>query len=306
MPTPAGENSTLESVLALLVSQPEMADEVAKLRSERDGLKLERDEYKASSDEYKASSDEYKASSDEYKKQYLLMLEAFRKLELGLVGQKSERFRSGGAQEVFEAILGALKPLELPSEIQPGGARIAAHTRAKPKPTGKHPLPEDLPRVEVRVLPPEVEREGLDAFTQIGEDVKETIEKRTASFIVLRTVRPKFKRNVVGAEEKSVVQADAVPPPIAKALVGPTLLAESILLRWGMYLPLYRIERLYEQQGCPVARSTLCAWHFAAHEMMKASVLARRDPPLFVRSGPGAEQRQSECSEFRVVGRSPP
>lgn len=247
--------STLESVLALLVNRPELAEEVAKLQNERDGLKVERDEYKA--------------ASDEYKTQYLLMLEAFRKLELGIVSQKSERFRSAGAQETFEAILNALKPIVLPDAAPPAGARVAAHTRAKPKPTGKQPLPEDLPRVEVRVLPPEVEREGLDAFTQIGEDVKETIEKRTAAFIVVRTVRPKFKRNVVEPAEKPIVQADAVPPPIAKALVGPTLMAESILLRWGMYLPLYRIEKLYEQQGFPVARSTMCAWHFAAHEMMK-------------------------------------
>lgn len=252
----AGASSTLESVLALLVNRPELAEEIAKLQSERDGLRVERDEYKA--------------TSDEYKTQYLMMLEAFRKLELGIVSQKSERFRSAGAQETFEAILNALKPIVLPAAVPPGGARVAAHTRAKP--TGKQPLPEDLPRVEVRVLPPEVEREGLDAFTQIGEDVKETIEKRTASFIVVRTVRPKFKRNVVDPEEKPIVQADAVPPPIPKALVGPTLLAESILLRWGMYLPLYRIEKLYEQQGFPVARSTMCAWHFAAHEMMLALV----------------------------------
>ena len=229
----SSESSTLESVLALLVNQPHLADEVAKLSSERD---------------------EYKVERDEYKTQYLALLEAFRKLELGIIGQKRERFISTGAQETFEAILNALKPLTQPGEAAPEGARVEAHTRAKPKPTGKHPLPESLPRVEVRVLPPEVERLGLDAFTQIGEDVKETIEKRAAAFIVVRTVRPKFIPKVANAEEKPVMQADAVPPPIAKALVGPTALAESIVLRWGMYLPLYRIERLYGQQGFPVAR----------------------------------------------------
>ena len=240
--------STLESVLALLVNQPDAAAEVAKLQSERDGYKVER---------------------DEYEKQYLFLLEAFRKLELGIIGQKRERFISAGAQETFDAVLEALNALSSQNaEPKAEGARVEAHVRSKPKPTGKQPLPEGLPRIDVRVLPPEVERLGLDAFTQIGEDVKETIEKRAAAFIVVRTIRPKFVPKVANADEKPVMQADAVPSIVPKAHVGPTALAESIVLRWGMYLPLFRIEKLYAQQGFPVARSTVCSWHFAAHEAM--------------------------------------
>lgn len=286
----SGASSTLESVLALLVNQPQLADEVAKLQNERD---------------------EYKVERDEYKTQYLTLLEAFRKLELGIVGQKRERFISTGAQEAFEAILNALKPAASSPDAETSeGARVEAHTRAKPRPTGKHPLPEGLPRVEVRVLPPEVERLGLDAFTQIGEDVKETIEKRAAAFIVVRTVRPKFIRKVADSEEKPVVQADAVPPPVAKALVGPTALAESIVLRWGMYLPLYRIERLYGQQGFPVARSTVCAWHFAAHEAMRGLIEAMwadalRFSPVLCTDATGVKvQALNECRNahfFTVV-----
>ena len=81
--------STLESVLALLVNRPPLADEVAKLQSERDEYRLERDEYKM---------------------QYLTLLEAYRTLELGIVGQKRERFISAGAQETFDAVLEALNP----------------------------------------------------------------------------------------------------------------------------------------------------------------------------------------------------
>jgi transposase len=278
----SGENSTLESVLALLVNQPQLADEVAKLSSER----------------------------DEYKAQYLALLEAYRKLELGLVGQKRERFVTNGAQEVFDGILAALKSTTPDGSQAPEGAQVKAHVRVKPKPTGKRPLPEDLPRVEVRVLPPEVEKLGLDAFTQIGEDVKETIEKRAAAFVVVRTVRPKFILKVADANEKPVMQADAVPPPVAKALVGPTALAESIVLRWGMYLPLYRIERLYGQQGFPVARSTLCAWHFAAHEAMAGLIEAMwadalRFSPVLCTDATGVKvQALKECRNahfFTVV-----
>lgn len=286
----SGVSSTLESVLALLVNQPHLVDEVARLSSERDEYKVERDEYKA---------------------QYLKLLEAFRKLELGLVGQKRERFVTSGAQETFEGILSALNSVTTtPNGAAPEGAHVEGHTRAKPKPTGKHPLPADLPRIEVRVLPPEVERLGLDAFTQIGEDVKETIEKRAAAFVVVRTVRPKFVPKVAEADQKPVMQADAVPPPVAKALVGPTALAESIVLRWGMYLALYRIERLYQQQGFPVARSTLCAWHFAAHEAMAGLIKAMwadalRCSPVLCTDATGVKvQALGECRNghfFTVV-----
>ena len=90
--------------MALLVNQPQLADEVAKLQNERDGYKVERDEYKM---------------------QYLALLEAYRKLELGIVGQKRERFVSGQAQEVFQVVLDSLKLTpETTAEAQ--GTRVDA------------------------------------------------------------------------------------------------------------------------------------------------------------------------------------
>ena len=35
--------------------------------------------------------------------------------------------------------------------------------RCRKKPTGRKPLPDHLPRVDIEVLPEEVQREGLDA-----------------------------------------------------------------------------------------------------------------------------------------------
>jgi hypothetical protein len=75
-----------------------------------------------------------------------------------------------------------------PAELE----HVREHTRHKP--TGRKPLPEKLPRVEIEVLPPEVQQEGLAAFEKIGEDVAETVERRPASLVVVRTRRPKFVR----------------------------------------------------------------------------------------------------------------
>jgi transposase len=70
--------------------------------------------------------------------------------------------------------------------------RPTEHERAKP--TGRKPLPENLPRVEIEVLRPEGERQGKDAFERIGEDTSEVLERRRASLVVVRTIRGKYVR----------------------------------------------------------------------------------------------------------------
>jgi transposase len=208
------------------------------------------------------------AERDEYRKLYLQTLEICRKLELGIVGQKRERLSAGDAQltmSLLQMLLGdgarvtaaTPKPPPPPTET-----KVAAHTRAKP--TGRKPLPEKLPRVDVEVLPPEVEKKGTDAFVRIGEDVTETVERRPASLVVVRTRRPKFvakdrKRNA----ETQVLQGEPPELPIDRALAGPGLLADTVVRRWQDHLPLHRLERIYGREGLDLARSTICGWHGA-------------------------------------------
>ena len=94
-------------------------------------------------------------------------------------------------------------------------ARVETHERKKP--TGRKPLPEHLPRVQVEILPPEVQRQGLDAFDRLGEDVSEVVEHRPSSFVVVRTVRPKFVPRA-----KREVEAVVMPPgaPEGEAVVN--------------------------------------------------------------------------------------
>src|SRR5579862_4567317 len=118
---------------------------------------------------------------EEYRALYLQTMERCRKLELGILGSKSEHLPDNGAQlslEVLSMMLGERKLAELDAALAAANAEqeIKAHTRRKP--TGRKPLPEHLPRVEIEVLPPEVEKHGLDAFERIGADVSETVERR--------------------------------------------------------------------------------------------------------------------------------
>jgi transposase len=242
---------------------------LAELSSRMDTLAAEREAVRAERDQYRAL--------------YLQTLEVCRKLELGIIGQKRERLSPGDAQLtmgmlsmlVGHAARGAADGDEPPASAADEETKVGAHTRAKP--TGRKPLPESLPRVEVEVLPPEVQQRGLDAFERIGEDVTETVERRPASFVVVRTRKPKFvakdrERNA----ETQVLQAEPPELPIPRALAGPGLLADTIVRRWQDHLPLHRLERIYGREGLELARSTICGWHAELGELAKPLIEAMR------------------------------
>lgn len=226
--------------------------------------------------EFSARLDAVTGERDEYRKLYLQTLEICRKLEMGIIGQKRERLSGSDAQltmGMLQMLLGEGRPTTpaAPLSAPTPETKVAAHTRAKP--TGRKPLPESLPRVEVEVLPPEVQRQGLDAFECIGEDVTETVERRPASLVVVRTRKPKFvaKDRERNAETK-VLQAEPPELPIDRALAGPGLLADTVVRRWQDHLPLHRLERIYGREGLDLARSTMCGWHEALAELAKPLV----------------------------------
>jgi len=211
---------------------------------------------------------------DEYKRLYVQTLEAYRKLEAGLVGQKRERFVASGEQLTLALVSMLVAPGEQASEAIPAVQQVEGHTRAKP--TGRKPLPETLPRIDIEVVPPEVQRQGLDAFDRIGEDVTETVERRPASFVVVRTVRAKYvpKERASGEPGPTVLQAPSPELPLPRSIPGPGLLAETIVRRFQDHLPLYRLEGIYEREGLPLARSTICGWHQEVAQLCVPLIMA--------------------------------
>jgi len=221
---------------------------------------------------------------EQYRTLYLDTMERCRKLELGMLASKSERLPENEAQlslGILSMMLGERQAAELDAALAAANAEqeVKGHTRRKP--TGRKPLPEHLPRVEILVLPPEVEKKGLDAFERIGEDVSETIERRPASFVVARVVRPKFVlRDRVRDAETEVFIADTLELPIARGLAGPGMLADTIVKRWQDHMPLNRLEDMYARDGLELARSTMCGWHAALAELVQPLVSAMRADAL--------------------------
>ncbi len=237
-----------------------------------------------------AERDKLASERDEYRNLYLSMLELNRKLELGLRGQKAEKLSPQDAQLAM-ALLAAMlaqpaaetapddaaAPLE-PASAEPANTQEPSDTsdenKSRPKP-GRKPLPEELPRVEIRILPPEVEREGTDQFEQIGQEVSEVVERRKASLVVVRVIRPKFvRKDRERNAETEVLAAPAPELPIERGMAGPGVLSETIVRRFDDHLPAHRQERIWARDGMELARSTICAWHFMLHELVKPLMAA--------------------------------
>ena len=231
-------------------------------------------------------------------------MERCRKLERGLLASKSEHLPDGGAQlslDVLSMVLTERQATELEAAMAVANAEqeVKAHTRRPP--TGRKPLPEHLPRVVIEVLPPEVERKGLDAFERIGEDVSETIERRPASLVVARVVRPKFAAKGRARDaETDVFIAEPLELPIPRGLAGPGMLADTIVKRWQDHLPLNRLEDVYARDGVELARSTMCGWHAALADVVKPLVASMREdafaqPYLCVNATGVLVQKKERC-----------
>jgi transposase len=216
---------------------------------------------------------------DEYRRLYLEVMERCRKLELGLFRSKSERLPDDSQLSlgVLSMMLDERARADVAAALEHADAEqeVRAHTRQKP--TGRKPIPENLPRVDILVLPLEVERAGLDAFERIGEEVSETIERRPASLVVARVIRPKFvPKDRERDAETTVLVGEPPELPIPKGLAGPGMLADTIVKRWQDHLPLHRLEGIYARDGLELARSTMCGWHGALADLAKPLIEAMR------------------------------
>jgi len=157
---------------------------------------------------------------------------------------------------------------------------------------GRRRLPESLPRVRQTHSLADSECTCPECGTRrvkIGEEISEQLDYQPAALFVIEHVRETY---ACPKCQGCVTTADKPPAPIAKGLPGPGLLAQIITSKYGDYLPLYRLERIFGRHGLELARSTTCDWMAACakllrplYDMMVSRVLKSRlvhtdDTPL--------------------------
>ena len=161
--------------------------------------------------------------------------------------------------EMFKQ-LGAQNP---PADPDPTPAAPVAPTNRKGH--GRRRIPADLPRERVLHDLPENEKPCPCCGTMrevIGQEVSEQLDFVPAKLKVIEHVRLKYicKECEAKAAEggPQITTAEKPLSPIEKGLAAPGLLSYLIVSRFCDHLPYYRLERILERAGIPLARSTQC------------------------------------------------
>lgn len=97
---------------------------------------------------------------------------------------------------------------------------------------------------------------------EIGAETSWQIEYTPAHFERIEHVRKKYAcshcdHEGVGAQ---IAVAEKPAMPIEKGMAGPGLLAYIVTSKYADFLPLYRLENIFERIGCEISRSTLSVW----------------------------------------------
>ena len=161
------------------------------------------------------------------------------------------------------------------------GAAIAAELEQQQKPadaprpykrSGRNPLPPNLPRIDHRHEPESCTcgQCGHD-LVKIGEDISEQLDVEPARFFVHRHIRPQY-----ACRRCETITAAPVPAAIIDGgLAAPGLHAWVLIQKYLDHLPLYRIEKISERHGVPIARSTLAQWVGELGVRLRALAAAR-------------------------------
>jgi transposase len=212
--------------------------------------------------------------------------------------------------ELAQALLEFAEELEqrpLPAESLPPGEAQPELRRIKRR-KGRRALAnfEHLPvSTHVYELPREqrsCSRCGVER-QEIGSEESWQIEYIPGHFERLQHVRKKYAcaKCELAGENPQIATAAKAETAIEKGFAGPGLLAYIVTSKFADYLPLYRLEDIFERQGFEISRATQSVWcgDFAdlveplyrrMTERVRRSHVVATDDTVFPMLGPGQTQ----------------
>jgi transposase len=194
-----------------------------------------------------------------------LELERFRKW---YYGPRADRLQSGGdVAQMLLAFSGELDRNPVPPDGVPPAGEPAAELRRVRRRKGRRNLAnfENIPvTTHVHELGAE-ERACPCCGTQrqeIGADESWQIEYYPGRFERIQHLRKKYacpgcENNGAGPSIETAAKPEMA---IDKGLAGPGLLSYIVTSKFADYLPLYRLEDIFERQGFEISRATQSIW----------------------------------------------
>jgi transposase len=212
--------------------------------------------------------------------------------------------------ELAQALLEFAEELEqkpLPAESLPPGEAQPELRRIKRR-KGRRALAnfEHLPvSTHVYELPPEQRRCSCcgEQRQEIGSEESWQIEYIPGHFERLQHVRKKYAcaKCQLEGENPQIATAAKAETAIEKGFAGPGLLAYIVTSKFADYLPLYRLEDIFERQGFEISRATQSVWcgdvadvveplYRRMAERVRQSHVVATDDTIFPMLGPGQTQ----------------
>jgi len=245
-------------VTSELVNLPEDSETLkAMVRS----LVLERDRERQRAEESKQQTEELRVEMLRLQ----LELERFKKW---YYGPRADRLASSG--EVAQMLLAFAEEVDRKA-VHPGDLPPAAEAADEPRRlrrrAGRRNLAnfENLP-VTMHVHELSAEERACPCCgsqrREIGAEESWQIEYYPGRFERIQHLRKKYacpgcERNGGGARIEAAAKPEA---PVDKGLAGPGLLAYIVTSKFSDYLPLYRLEDIFERQGFEISRATQSVW----------------------------------------------
>lgn len=145
---------------------------------------------------------------------------------------------------------------------------VAAVVEAEAQKPARRPLPEHLPREELRHSAPCACPSCGGALRKIADEVTETLDYVPGRFKVIRHIREKLSCRICD----TVVAAPAPDHAIARGRAGAGLLAHIVVSKYDDHLPLYRQAEIFARDGVSLETSTLSGWVGATAAALKPLV----------------------------------
>jgi transposase len=123
-----------------------------------------------------------------------------------------------------------------------------------------------LPIMEHVVDPPEVVAAKGVGYVKIGIEHSDRIAHRKASWVVLRVVMTKWAK--LETKPTAIVRAELPTSVWPRSMADASAVAEIIMAKYDMSLPLHRQERASPRFGFWLPRSTQCGWLSQGHDYL--------------------------------------
>jgi len=244
------------------------------------------EEQQCRAEEHQRNAEETKRQAEELRAEMLRLQLELERYKKWYYGPRADRLQSGGdvAQMLLE-FAGELDRKPVHPDDGPPAAEPAEELRRVRRRTGRRNLAnfENIP-VTTHVHELGAEERACPCCgaerQEIGADESWQIEYYPGRFERIQHLRKKYacpacETNGDGAQIQAAAKPEAA---IDKGLAGPGLLSFIVTSKFSDYLPLYRLEDIFERQGFEISRATQSVWCGDAADLVEPlySLMAER------------------------------